>query len=98
MPAKKTGNAADKAKPHYHGHRDRLRKRFQDAGAQALADYELLELVLFRAIPMRDVAELTKATQRPLGLRRGSSTICRAYKSSAVIGRLRWAGKGNSWR
>ncbi|HKY85242.1 MAG TPA: UPF0758 domain-containing protein, partial [Pseudorhodoplanes sp.] len=59
MPVKKTSDGAP-AKPHYHGHRERLRKRFQDAGPQALADYELLELVLFRAIPMRDVKPLAK--------------------------------------
>ena len=48
------------AKPHFHGHRDRLRKRLTEAGAQALADYELLELVLFRALPQRDVKPLAK--------------------------------------
>ncbi len=48
------------APPHFHGHRDRLRARFRDAGAQALADYELLELILFRAIPRRDVKPLAK--------------------------------------
>ena len=37
--------------PHYHGHRERLRGRFRQAGAEAVSDYELLELVLFRAIP-----------------------------------------------
>ncbi|WP_029006261.1 RadC family protein [Azorhizobium doebereinerae] len=47
--------------PHFHGHRDRLRARFRQAGAQALADYELLELVLFRAVPRRDVKPLAKA-------------------------------------
>ena len=46
--------------PHYHGHRERLRARFRDAGADALSDYELLELVLFRAIPQRDVKPLAK--------------------------------------
>jgi DNA repair protein RadC len=46
--------------PHYHGHRERLRSRFRDAGPDALADYELLELVLFRAIPQRDVKPLAK--------------------------------------
>ena len=39
----------------------RLRARFLEAGAQALADYELLELVLFRAIPRRDVKPLAKS-------------------------------------
>ncbi|WP_341991513.1 DNA repair protein RadC [Azorhizobium sp. AG788] len=47
--------------PHFHGHRDRLRARFRQAGAQALADYELLELILFRAVPRRDVKPLAKA-------------------------------------
>jgi DNA repair protein RadC len=48
------------AVPHYHGHRERLRARFNDAGAAAVSDYELLELVLFRAIPRRDVKPLAK--------------------------------------
>jgi DNA repair protein RadC len=46
--------------PHYHGHRERLRERFRDAGAEAVSDYELLELLLFRAIPRRDVKLLAK--------------------------------------
>jgi DNA repair protein RadC len=48
------------AAPHYHGHRERLRARFRAAGADAVSDYELLELVLFRAIPQRDVKPLAK--------------------------------------
>lgn len=47
--------------PHHLGHRDRLRARFRDGGADAIPDYELLELVLFRAIPRRDVKPLAKA-------------------------------------
>ncbi|HYP58454.1 MAG TPA: DNA repair protein RadC [Beijerinckia sp.] len=46
--------------PHYHGHRERLRDRFRKAGADALADYELLELILFRAMPRRDVKPIAK--------------------------------------
>ncbi len=46
--------------PHYHGHRERLRERFRDAGAEAVSDYELLELLLFRVIPRRDVKPLAK--------------------------------------
>ena len=46
---------------HYHGHRDRLRERFETAGAAALADYELLELALFRSIPRADTKPLAKA-------------------------------------
>lgn len=51
-------NASDT--PHYHGHRERLRARFREAGAEALSDYEMLELVLFRALPRRDVKPLAK--------------------------------------
>jgi DNA repair protein RadC len=46
---------------HYVGHRERLRARFVKGGGDALADYELVELVLFRAIPRRDVKPLAKA-------------------------------------
>ncbi|WP_372837294.1 RadC family protein [Puniceibacterium confluentis] len=41
-------------------HRARLRERFLLGGADALPDYELLELVLFRAIPRRDVKPLAR--------------------------------------
>lgn len=47
-------------KPHYTGHRDRLRQRFTDGGENALADYELLELLLFTAIPRKDVKPIAK--------------------------------------
>jgi DNA repair protein RadC len=58
--AAKTAKTPAKTAPHYHGHRQRLRGRFRDAGADALSDYEMLELVLFRAIPQRDVKPLAK--------------------------------------
>jgi DNA repair protein RadC len=48
------------ARPDHHGHRERLRQRFTNAGADALPDYELLELVLFRAIPRADTKALAK--------------------------------------
>ena len=51
----------DPETPHYHGHRERLRHRFLDGGADALPDYELLELLLFTAIPRRDVKPLAKS-------------------------------------
>ena len=47
--------------PHYLGHRERLRERFLDGGPDAVTEYELLELILFRAIPRRDVKPLAKA-------------------------------------
>ena len=46
--------------PHYHGHRQRLRQRFLEGGAEALPDYELLELILFLAIPRIDTKPLAK--------------------------------------
>src|SRR5262249_24052898 len=54
-------SATSKRIPHYYGHRERLRARFRDVGADAIADYELLELILFRALPRRDVKPLAKA-------------------------------------
>jgi len=41
-------------------HRQRLRARFMAGGAAAMPDYELLELVLFRAIPRQDVKPLAR--------------------------------------
>jgi DNA repair protein RadC len=59
--AEARGAPLGKDAKHHDGHRDRLRERFAEAGAAALADYELLELVLFRTIPRRDVKPLAKA-------------------------------------
>ncbi len=47
-------------KPHYYGHRERLRKRFLQGGLSALRDYEVLELLLTYAIPQQDVKPLAK--------------------------------------
>ncbi len=52
----KSGGARD----HSAGHRDRLRDRFMKAGVDGVQDYELLELVLFRAIMRVDVKRLAK--------------------------------------
>ena len=59
-PSRGKSPAKQKDEPHYHGHRERLRERFLRAGAQGLQDYELMELVLFRAIARRDVKPLAK--------------------------------------
>jgi len=63
MPASRPKPAliSDEDKPHYFGHRDRLRERLFNAGMDALQDYELLELLLFTAIPRRDVKPIAKA-------------------------------------
>ncbi len=46
--------------PHYQGHRQRLKDKFRVAGADSFADYELLELVLFEAVPRTDTKPLAK--------------------------------------
>ena len=60
MAANHDSDGLSESAPHYHGHRERLRARFREAGPEALSDYELLELVLSRAIPRRDVKPLAK--------------------------------------
>ncbi len=54
-------------KPDHGGHRQRLRRRFTKNGAAALADYELLELLLFPALPRRDTKPLAKALLKRFG-------------------------------
>jgi DNA repair protein RadC len=58
---------APAATPHYLGHRDRLRERFDQIGGEALPDYELLELLLFRSVPRRDVKPIAKDLIRRFG-------------------------------
>ncbi|WP_029353385.1 DNA repair protein RadC [Bosea sp. 117] len=55
------------AAPHFVGHRERLRERFRKAGGDALPDYELLELVLFRAVSRADVKPLAKQLVQHFG-------------------------------
>jgi DNA repair protein RadC len=54
-------------KPHYHGHRDRLRQRLLETGGTALADYEILEFLLFGAKPRTDTKPLAKALKQRFG-------------------------------
>ncbi len=60
---------SQKPKDHNHNrnHRQRLRSRFMRAGKQALQDYELLELIMFRAIPRRDIKPLAKTLLAEFG-------------------------------
>ena len=53
--------------PHYHGHRQRLKERFLKVGGAAMADYELMELLLFQALPRRDVKPLAKSILERFG-------------------------------
>src|SRR5712692_3997409 len=67
LPGNGKPTTASEPAPHYRGHRQRLRQRFLDAGDAALSDYELLELILFRAIPIRDLKPLAKALLAEFG-------------------------------
>lgn len=49
------------------GHRQRLRERFRKSGEDGLADYELLEFLLFSALPRRDTKPIAKALLQRFG-------------------------------
>jgi DNA repair protein RadC len=49
------------------GHRKRVKEKFLQHGAEAMADYELLELALFYFIPQKDVKPLAKALLQKFG-------------------------------
>ena len=55
-----SGRLPEKLPSYIADHRKRLRARFMDGGAAAMPDYELLELVLFRALPRQDVKPLAR--------------------------------------
>ena len=48
------------AREHFHGHRQRVRERFEESGGRGFRDYELLELLLFQSIPQADTKALAK--------------------------------------
>ncbi|WP_274424371.1 RadC family protein [Chelativorans sp. YIM 93263] len=67
-PGRKIGKKASKGgKKHYEGHRERLRQRFDEAGSDALSDYELLEMLLFRSVPRADTKAPAKALLEKFG-------------------------------
>lgn len=55
------------ARPHWQGHRDRLRGKLIQRGPGALDDYELLETLLFAFIPRRDVKPIAKTLLQRFG-------------------------------
>ncbi|UXM93883.1 DNA repair protein RadC [Bartonella sp. HY329] len=67
LDTKKGKTKQPKEKMHYEGHRQRLRQRFIETDGQALADYELLELLLFRSVPRADTKPLAKALLQHFG-------------------------------
>ncbi len=80
--------AGKEKKPHYHGHRQRLRERFLQGGADSLPDYELLELILFGAIRQGDVKPLSKRLIEEFG---GLAAVL-----SAEVEALEGAGLGQT--
>jgi len=68
MPLKPAGRTKPVAEePHYHGHRERLRERFANAGPDGFADYELLELLLYRTNARGDTKPVAKALIKRFG-------------------------------
>jgi DNA repair protein RadC len=61
------GMFADRVPSYLVDHRKRLRARFMEGGPTAMPDYELLELVLFRAIPRQDVKPLARLLLETFG-------------------------------
>jgi len=58
-------------RPHYHGHRKRLRERFLKSGFAGMAEHEVIELLLTLAIPRKDVKEPAKELLSRFGNLRG---------------------------
>ncbi len=58
-------------RPHYHGHRKRLRERFLKSGLAGFAEHEVIELLLTLAIPRSDVKQPAKALLERFGSLRG---------------------------
>lgn len=98
MPKRPT--IAAEGKPHHLGHRQRLRDRFL-VSPQSLADYELLELTLFQAIPRQDTKPLAKRLLAAFGgdltrLANASDAELKAVDGvgDAVLAAIRLIGEG----
>lgn len=77
-----------KANETHSGHRERLREKFIHSGAAALADYELLELLLTYAVPRRDVKRTVKELLSRFGSLRGVMTAeCSGLENVGGVGR-----------
>lgn len=73
-PSRAPPNSGDRIaadKPHFHGHRQRLRDRFLKSGFTGFADYEVVALLLTLAIPRQDVKQPAKALLARFGDLRG---------------------------
>ena len=103
QPVPKPASTRDSTPSYLRDHRKRLRSRFMDGGADAMPDYELLEMVLFSALPRQDVKPLARRLidtfgdlagvvgASPVQLRRvdgaGDGVICALKLASAVAAR-----------
>ena len=76
-------------KPHYLGHRRRLRRRLLDKGPESLADYELLELLLALALPRIDVKPLAKTLIKEFGSFAGAIAA-----EPAALAKIKGMGEG----
>jgi len=63
----KASPAPANAKPHYHGHRTRMRQRLARTGGENLEDYELLEMILWAGNPRGDTKPLAKDLLKTFG-------------------------------
>ena len=86
------------ATPHYHGHRERLRERFRNAGPDALSDYELLELALFAALPRRDTKPLAKSLLKTFGSFAEVIHAPKAGCARSLASAKRRSPRSSSWR
>ncbi|KZK77568.1 hypothetical protein PsAD46_04591 [Pseudovibrio sp. Ad46] len=66
-PSAKQSKSPKSAAKHYHGHRARLRERFEETGLDGLQSYELLEMLLFSSIKQGDTKPLAKALLAQFG-------------------------------
>ncbi len=85
--APEQGALFEAAGPLYSGHRQRLRDRFRKGGPESLPDYELLELVLFRALPRRDTKDLAKRLIARFG---SFAEVVNAPETAAERSERRW--------
>jgi DNA repair protein RadC len=85
---KQLAEAAD-GTPHYLGHRERLRHRLIDGGAEVLPDYELLEVILFASNPRGDVKPIAKELLEQFG---GFAAVISATPEALAAAGLGLAG------
>lgn len=89
VPSRNAGGPSKGAELHRHKHRDRLRARFTEGGADAVPDYELLEMILYRAIPRGDPTPSEADVQMTFAIRDAAEVFNIAIHDHLVIGKAR---------